>query len=561
MLISSYIITQYKIETIKQKEYQNYSNYIQSKLNIMIENKQKSTTFIALSLAQNKTIIEALQTKDNSSIDISYLSQIINEKSSYKNLWYQIIDLEGKSFYRSWTKKTGDLLKDIRPEIHQTLQNQTTISTISTGKFAMTFKTMVPIYDDKKQFLGIFEVISHFNSISKKLLKDENIHALFLVDKKYKKQLTRPFTKTFIGDYYLTSLDPNLKILSLLEKNGVEYYLNLNNDFQIYNDTNYLVVPYTITDINNNPLGYALNFKNLQDIEPSKAKYLQDYNATIMIALIFIISLFGYLFIVRKHQKEILAQHLKHEQDMIKSTKFLTIGQMAAGITHEINTPLTYIKGTIEMAQKTLEELPQSESKKFLQEDMKVAYDGVKRIAMIVESMKEMSQSALLEKEKVNVYATLITVLRMLHNKSKQISKIYINNKAFELETSNKQQEQYFANIHTQRIEQVWTIILNNSLDELVKIPEYEHRRIDINIFTNQDKLIIKFLDNAGGVSTDLLPKVFEPFVSTKASSGIGIGLNVAKKIIEEHEGDIEVHNTDAGACFTITLDLYQEDI
>ena len=58
------------------------------------------------------------------------------------------------------------------------------MTSISTGKYDMTFKAMVPIYDNEK-FIGIFEVITHFNSIAK-TLKEGNIDAIFIVDKKYK---------------------------------------------------------------------------------------------------------------------------------------------------------------------------------------------------------------------------------------------------------------------------------------------------------------------------------------------------------------------------------------
>jgi len=57
------------------------------------------------------------------------------------------------------------------------------------------------------------------------------------------------------------------------------------------------------------------------------------------------------------------------------------------------------------------------------------------------------------------------------------------------------------------------------------------------------------------GVSEQIISKIFEPFVSTKQSSGIGIGLNVAKKIIDEHNNSIMVKNTKDGACFSVVLE------
>ena len=142
----------------------------------------------------------------------------------------------------------------------------------------------------------------------------------------------------------------------------------------------------------------------------------------------------------------------------------------------------------------------------------------------------------------------------MIYNRSKQVSNIYINGELFNLETSDKDKYQFIALIHKQRIEQVWTIILNNALDELIKIINFNDRRIDIEILKDDNKVEVKFQDNAGGVPEGIKDKIFEPFVSNKESSGIGIGLNVAKKIIDEHNGEIELINKNNGACFIVRL-------
>lgn len=555
LLTTSYIITQKQIDDIKQKQYKDISENTQSSLNKMIKNKQQLTSFIALALAQNRTIIKALKEKNNNLIDIKYLSSLIDKKSSYKNLWYQVIDKEGNSFFRSWTKKTGDSLLGARPEVSAMINTPKMLTTISTGKFAMTFKSMVPIFDSNKNFLGIFEVISHFDSIVNQLAKEDKVFSVFLVNKTYKHQITKPLTNLFIDDYYITNDNTDKKIIKLLQTKGVEFFLDKNKAYAVHNDCGYLISIYQIPDINGHDMGYSLIFKPLEKIATVKTIYMKNNSALILFILVLLTVFIGYYLIYRKHQHQLVNQYKKHQEDVIKNTKFQTIGKMAAGITHEINTPLTYMKGTLEMSKLDLEDLPDSKTKKQLQEDYETIYNGVNRLGIIVESMKEMAQSTISEKEKFNVYQTLIIVLRMIHNKSKQIAPIYINGELFTLENSDLNKEKYFSNIHVQRIEQVWTIILNNALDELLKIKEYDQRRIDINIFTLNDKLLIKFTDNAGGIPKKLIKKVFEPFVSTKQSSGIGIGLNVAKKIIDEHNASISVKNTEDGACFTVILD------
>jgi len=241
------------------------------------------------------------------------------------------------------------------------------------------------------------------------------------------------------------------------------------------------------------------------------------------------------------------------QKEQLKSVKLSSIGALAAGITHEINTPLTYIKGNFEMIKYDLEDLPQSKVRDRILEDSEVISDGIKRISNIVEAMREVSQSSTESKEKTNIYHTIRTALIISNNNAKQITKIYLNGILYSLDL-NKDEFEYLSIVQKQRIEQVWIIIINNALDELVKKDGYENRRLDINIFNQNDKIIVEFKDNAGGIPAEILKTIFDPFVSTKQSGGVGIGLNIAKKIIEENKGTIEALNTEGGAIFRIEL-------
>jgi C4-dicarboxylate-specific signal transduction histidine kinase len=188
-----------------------------------------------------------------------------------------------------------------------------------------------------------------------------------------------------------------------------------------------------------------------------------------------------------------------------------------------------------------------------LTDNHKIA-QGINRISIIIESMREMSQKSKEETEYFNIYSTLITSLRVSYNKIKHISNIYINGEIFDIDTSDKDKYKYFASVQKQRIEQVWIIIISNALDELVKIDKFEDRKIDISLSTVNGSTKISFQDNAGGIEPKLLNNIFEPFVSTKESGGIGVGLNIAKRIIDENNAIIEAENKNNGACFTITF-------
>lgn len=257
-----------------------------------------------------------------------------------------------------------------------------------------------------------------------------------------------------------------------------------------------------------------------------------------------------------KIKKEVEKSNLQLEiiqKEQLKSVKLSSIAALAAGITHEINTPLTYIKGNFELIQYDLEELPESEMKDRILKDAEVISSGISRISNIVESMREVSQSSSESKERVNLYHTLLTALLINNNKIKQVTKIYLNGSLYSVDLA-KDNFTYMSKVQKERIEQVWIIILNNALDELIKIDKYENRRLDINIFNENNKTIIEFIDNAGGIPIEILDKIFDVFVSGKKSGGIGIGLNIAKKIIEENKGIIIAKNTKDGAVFRIEL-------
>jgi C4-dicarboxylate-specific signal transduction histidine kinase len=254
-------------------------------------------------------------------------------------------------------------------------------------------------------------------------------------------------------------------------------------------------------------------------------------------------------------QQKLDEEMILHEQERLQSAKFAAIGQLAAGITHEINTPLTYIKGSFELMEYSIENLPDSKDKENLLRDEKRILDGLIRIENIVNSMKEMSQQTKVEKEKSNIYATVVTSAILAYNKVKHISDIYINGVVFDLSMPNDK-EQYIVNIQKQRMEQVWVIIINNAIDELMKIDEFHKRRLDINISQDEKEIKVLFKDNAGGISPSMIDCIFEPFKGSKESSGMGVGLSIAKKIVDDQGASIKAYNEDEGAVFEVCIPL-----
>jgi len=256
---------------------------------------------------------------------------------------------------------------------------------------------------------------------------------------------------------------------------------------------------------------------------------------------------------IKQEVKKSTKQLKMIQEEQLKTTKLSSIATLAAGITHEINTPLTYMKGNLEMLQYDIDSLDDENQKQNMTADTNRVLDGMNRISNIVKAMREVSQSTSELKKNENIYSTLVTALTIVYNRSKQLSKIYINNRLFDI-NHDKNKLVFNANIQKQRVEQVWIVLVNNALDELTKIENYDDRRIDIDIKDENDFIVISCKDNAGGIGETMLEKIFEPFESSKEQSGIGIGLNIAKQIVNDQDGEIIAYNEAKGAVFEVKI-------
>ena len=236
--------------------------------------------------------------------------------------------------------------------------------------------------------------------------------------------------------------------------------------------------------------------------------------------------------------------------------KLASIGEMSAGITHEINTPLTYMKSNLELLGYDIDDLKIDDNdKKPIYEMIEIINDGLQRIKNIVDITKEISKNNSNKFEKVNVYSTLVHAIRMVYTRLKNITPLYINGEKFTLEL-NHNNEYIEANVMKEKLEQVWIIILNNACDEFMNTKlSFDDRKIDIMIKQESDGIIFTFKDNAGdGIPSSIIDTVFEPFKSTKTHCGMGIGLNIAKQIVEQHDGKIKAYNEDKLAVFQIKI-------
>ncbi len=289
---------------------------IKKLFNDEVSKKKGNTSTMTYLISRDHSINEALLKKDKSLIDFKELVENIQHFSEYKHLWIQIIDKDGFSFYRSWTNEVGDNAAAARLDIVDMIKNPKEMTTISTGRFDMTFKTMLPIYDKNKNFIGIIEMISKFNSIAQEY-KNKQIEPLFVLHEDYTNRFIKPFTGLFIGKNYVANLNANKELMKNVENFGIEKFLQI-KDYMIFKD--YFVVKDEIKDIHGGDMAYFLFFIKKNDIDTSAISEMEVNYLFIITTFIIIITL-AILYLINRNYVKYLNSKVKMKTIKIHKQK------------------------------------------------------------------------------------------------------------------------------------------------------------------------------------------------------------------------------------------------
>lgn len=252
---------------------------------------------------------------------------------------------------------------------------------------------------------------------------------------------------------------------------------------------------------------------------------------------------------------------------LVQSERLHTLGQLVAGVIHELNNPLTIVGTNLQVLaeyvqqQQTLIDMYAREGAKTAAidayvEEIDLAYmrqdlprilgscqEGAARARQLVDELRRYSIANSPEVTPVDVKGNLHSTVRLVESN-------YRNKVNFELHT---EQCPPVMGV-TGQIQQVLMNLLINACQAMGDQPGMG--KITITTRAEGGNVVIEIADSGPGIPADVLPRIFEPYFSTKsASDGTGLGLPISKRICEKHGGSLEVRSTiGEGTTFTITL-------
>jgi hypothetical protein len=286
-IFSATIYKNHKIQEYEHKQFSTLAASLNTEVGALIEEKKNATLAMTLAFTQDAPFVRSLISNKNATQILKNLSIRMHDNSDFKNIWLQIIDKNGKNIARSWDGLSGDDLSRVRQDIQLLLEKPEPTTSISVGKYDLSIKAIIPIYDEEKQLLGFIEMISHFNSIASKI-QAKSIEPVLLVDEKYTKQLTHPFSQKFAANHYVANANANEALLKYIDSKGIKYFLSDKNLYKIDKEGGYLVVNHTLYDMHNVPMANFLMFTPLSEISLETVRSIET-------SINFVVILFTHL--------------------------------------------------------------------------------------------------------------------------------------------------------------------------------------------------------------------------------------------------------------------------
>ncbi|MFZ4715236.1 MAG: ATP-binding protein [Bacteriovoracaceae bacterium] len=220
---------------------------------------------------------------------------------------------------------------------------------------------------------------------------------------------------------------------------------------------------------------------------------------------------------------------------LIQSSKLASLGEMAAGVAHEINNPLAIIEGTANQIPKYLQDPEKFNAK------MEIIKKACGRISRIVGGLKKFSRSdSKIEFSSYSLSSIAKEALILTETKSKRHS----------VPVTIKLSSDTKVLCNEIEIEQVIVNLINNAIDA---VKDNVDKWVELSIFDDHESLVLRVMDSGKGVTEDVRSRIFQPFFTTKqVGEGTGLGLSISKGILDEHGATIKLLSDCPNTCFEV---------
>jgi len=237
----------------------------------------------------------------------------------------------------------------------------------------------------------------------------------------------------------------------------------------------------------------------------------------------------------------------KLKEQMIENAKLASLGTIAAGIAHELNNPLTIVSGYFQILSKAKE--------LNISADKIIAYRQAIEVAL-TRMQTIISHIKVFGKDTSNEPMALYCINKVINNSLILLNKQLVNHDIQVHLLLDEKIPETLININ--KLETAFQNLFINSKDAFDAHPGIKNKTITITSQSNEKEIIIRYQDNAGGISSVNMGKIFDPFFTTKeVGQGTGLGLSITHGIIKEHNGTIKVSSIlGEGSEFTLTLPI-----
>jgi signal transduction histidine kinase len=330
-------------------------------------------------------------------------------------------------------------------------------------------------------------------------------------------------------------------------------------------------------------LSEATRLRELEKQQIETQSKIRTYSFLAVLAVLSIIGLILYRNNRQKQKANLVLQEQKNKVEstlhelkstqaqLIQSEKMASLGELTAGIAHEIQNPLNFVNNFSEVSNEMIQEIKEERTKnkderdEALQDEIlediyknleKINHHG-KRADAIVKGMLQHSRSSNSVKEPTNINALADEYLRLAYHG------LRVKDKSFNA-TMKTDFDETIGNINIIP-QDIGRVILNLITNAFYVVNERSKQNITdyeptVSVSTKKDgnKVLISVKDNGNGIPQKILDKIFQPFFTTKPTGqGTGLGLSLSYDIVKAHGGEIKVNTKEKeGTEFTIQLPL-----